>query len=271
MLLHGAYQFSFLNAVRDRGFILSGFMGDPLAGKQVEGLVADYNRTGSLRKVMVAKSCLGSPERLGDVFKGDVSSLQCEQEDVLAADFAAIPGEPWQRLWYLFVWTHVATFTAYHPTLYDYFNGERSPFLDRAYANFCQGLPRSALDGRRLQIAMLERCWPAAVSVPSTAFLQPLHRTLWEEIWRRVEWRVPMARLWGARVSHSWPTDMQYRALRSAGVRALPPFDRDVKLPGTLDAVVVRQLVKSCTGGDYRAYGMLPALQAIAYALNTKD
>jgi hypothetical protein len=269
MLLHGAYQFPFLETARGKGTILSGFMGDPLAGKQVGGLATLYAKKRSLRGVLIEKTCLGRPDDCGDLFAGDVRAMQREQEDVLAAELDLIPGALWQRLWYLFVWSHVATFTAYHPTLYDYHNAERSPFLDRAYANFCQGLPLACLEDRRLQIEMLSEYWPAAVSVPSTAFLQPIRRTIWHEVWQRVVWRFPsVAAPKRFRVSHSWPMDMQYGALERDGIRALPPFDRDVVVPDLLRDGAVRERVSASCLGNREAYAVVPGIQAIVHAVN---
>ncbi len=173
MCVHGMYQMPGLDALRRDGRtapITTGFAGDPLEGMQVAMLMrrVPESRSPFLDRVLGASE-LVAHDTIGRLAPWlDVESAREELEQELSDAYARCEGAEFQRMWLLFQWNRVFTFSSYQPTMYDYYAGVITPFVRRALAQFTLSLPRYALEGRRTVYELIKRHLPAMARLPGT-------------------------------------------------------------------------------------------------------
>src|SRR5207244_13107868 len=157
--------------LRQRGSapeIVTGFTGDPLEGMQVAKMAEGPAGTPLLERFL-RKTSYWRDEELGSLVPWlDVPRARAEVEQILHAQYAQLPGAPYQRIWLLFQWNHVSQFSSYQPIMYEYFGGVVTPFVNRAHANYCLSLPRVALEGRRLFYDVIRARFPDMARLPGT-------------------------------------------------------------------------------------------------------
>ena len=171
---HGMYQMPFLDALRAEAPdpILSGFMGESLAGYGVKFLCEVYNGRypfqiapdGFLHWTVDELRCL-----FNYPITDQLSELSAEV-DLLRE---SIPGALYQQLKYLPVWSRMRHFTYFQSMMSDYWRGVSTPYMDRDYARFSFSLPRAVFDDRVLQQAMLKRYYPKLAAIPGTYARDP--------------------------------------------------------------------------------------------------
>ncbi len=166
---HGMYQFPLLKRLEGRGGIVpNGFYGNNMAGgdhpndclfEPVKGLLDRFCGYGAS----------WSKASLPDLLDFDPTPYYLEMEDILQAQVASVADWPeYQQMNAVDMWNRQARFIFYQPMVYSYFGHERSPFMQRDYARFCQSLPPELLKKRKMQVEMLDKHWPQLGEVGGT-------------------------------------------------------------------------------------------------------
>jgi rhodanese-related sulfurtransferase len=178
--LHGMYQMPFLMVFKDGppGKILSGYMGDPLAGNHITTLIRTHSGFSKLRPVTETDYRWKSDE-IKQLVKFPIQESLDEYTYKLEAEIEQVPGVWFQKLMFLDFWNRQRLHIFYQPTMYDYWRGAAAPFLNRTYANFLMSLPRIVLEKRRLQLEMLRFYFPLLAQIGGTFGFMPLRATKW--------------------------------------------------------------------------------------------
>ena len=174
MHFHGMYQMAFLDEIRSEppGPILSGYLGDVLAGDSAKDLEAVH--TG--RRSYQLESdwyCLWTPDEVRKHVKFPLVEALEANADELNREIDSLPGARYQKLQLLEVRNRQRHFTGFQSTLSDYWRGAATPFVNRAYARFCMSLPRVALDDRRLLADVFRRYYGRLAVIPGTYAKEP--------------------------------------------------------------------------------------------------
>jgi hypothetical protein len=174
MHFHGMYQMSFLDSLGEMpgGPVLSGFVGERLAGDIVNMLVAVHS-TGKSCQVLNDWYTHWSVDQVRTLMKLPVGEVLAEIAAELRRQTDAIPGSFYQRLQFLELWNRQRSFAYFQTTLCDYWRGVATPYLNRDYARFCMSLPRAALDDRRLLGDVYRRYYGRLAVIPGTYANQP--------------------------------------------------------------------------------------------------
>ncbi len=171
---HGMYMMSFLDALKSEpdGAILPGLVGDTLAGDAVKGLLCLHSQPKTYQAVdnwhvfwttQELKSLLKVP--IVDALEANAAELKRQ--------INSVPGAYFQKLQFLELWGRQRLFISFQATLGDYWRGVGTPFLNRAYAQFCMSLPRSVLDNRCLLGDMFRRHYGLLATIPGTYANEP--------------------------------------------------------------------------------------------------
>jgi hypothetical protein len=262
---HGMYQMPFLEAVRDIDLpIVTGFIGDPLAGAQTAGMMRDSKR--SMWERLLGKWEMCSIQvvhklivcGLGDTLEVIEHKLQ-QQKD-------SIDGSLYQKIWLVFQWNHVFGFSYYQPMMYDYWKSVGAPYVNRSLADFCLSLPRCALDHRRLQKDMLRRHYPDMAKIGGT-FGEPLIRSGRYYLKRAVARRLPhWLRIPGLREFATTGNQIQTNALQTWGEQSLWPLNEIRQDLGSLfNLDYLDRIYQRASAGNEKAYNQLRPIQSVAW------
>jgi hypothetical protein len=272
MHFHGMYQMSFLDEIQSEpvGPVLSGFIGEVLAGDSVNELSAQHSRPGSCQvqndwyvhwTPAMTKSLLRHP--VEKALEVNAAYLK-EQMDIL-------PGTRFQKFFFLELWSRQRFFTNFQSTLSDYWRGVANPFMNRAYARFCLSIPRAALDDRRLLADVFRRYYGRLAVIPGTYAKDPFILTGSYLIKRRLVEELPPA-------LHRGPLKgfgnvqlrMDIESVQTTGRDALwPLFEAREKLSEWLDfSQLERDFQTVMTSKeDIRPLRRLQSAQTLAYRL----
>jgi asparagine synthase (glutamine-hydrolysing) len=265
---HGMYQIPFLQSVFSmKRPIVTGFIGDPLAGAQTAVMMEPANATAMQR--MLRKSHMWTPDEALRLMRHDGAAALDEVSSGLQRQYDEVPGEPYQKTWFVFWWNHVFGFSYYQPMMYDYWCGVATPFLNRACGRFALSLPRAALDGRRLQADMLRRFYPDMARIPGTYAQWPHIPTLRYMLKYRLATCLP--RTWRRgpfRMFNPAPNTADQRCIGCDGDAALWPLREAWGAMGEyFDMSVVEETICEAAAGSLAAVCKIEALQPIAYRL----
>jgi hypothetical protein len=265
---HGMYQMPFLATLdgKESAPILQGYMGDPLAGNHVLGLISTHNRSDEVKPV-TANGVHWPLNSLNKLLPSPYTQETLELvRNKTTEEIEQIPGAWYQRLMFLDFWNRQRLFVYYQSMMYDYYRGVATPFFNRNYAQFCLSLPRLALEGRRLQKEMLRRYYPTIATIGGT-FGDPLVQSRFYLAKKAVAQRLPRFLCKGSFQEFSPAGNtIQINALRKFGGQALWPLNKVRQSLGDwFNLDVLEKTYQDAAAGDEIAYNRLRPIQAIAW------
>jgi hypothetical protein len=262
---HGMYQMPFLDAVKDTDLpIVTGFIGDPLAGAQTVGMMKDSKR--SMLERLLGKWQMCSTEDAQNLISCDLNDTWETVNLELQKQESSIDGILYQKVWLIFQWNHVFGFSYYQPMMYDYWKGVATPYVSRDLANFCLSLPRCALDDRRLQKDMLRRYYPKMASIGGT-FGEPLTKYGTYYLKQAVARRLPRwLRISSLREFATIGNQIQTNALQDWGEQGLWPLNEIRRELGSLfNLDYLDRIYQQAAAGNEKAYNQLRPIQSVAW------
>lgn len=272
MHFHGMYQMAFLDQIQSEpsGPILSGFVGDVLAGDSVKDL-DEVHRVRISYQLESDWYCLWT----ADEVRSNAKFPLAEALEANAVEFKrqidSLPGSFYQKMQLLELWNRQRYFTSFQSILSDYWRGVANPFMSREYARFCMSLPRAALDNRRLLGDVFRRYYGRLAVIPGTYAKDPFILTGSYLVKRRLVEKLPSA-------LHRGPLKgfgnvqlrMDIESVQSTGRDALwPLFEAREKLSEWLDfSQLERDFQTVMTSKeDIRPLRRLQSAQTLAYRL----
>ena len=272
MPFRGIYQIPFLMALRSEppAKILSGFLGDSLAGYDVKFQSLFHKPDLKSYYIHPINYCYWEIEQIKELFKISVDDAIEQVSDEISMQRDLLQGPWFQKIRFLTLWGRQRYFTYFQSFISDYWFGVEVPYLNRDYARFCLSLPRAVLDDRRLQIDMMRRYYPKVMSVPGTYAAEPavvsgsflLKRKLANSLPKR------MANFVLPEFSASKNIQSDIANFRLCGENAIWPIPESGQV---LDAWVnmeyVDRVYQEAVGGDKKSVRKLQALQTIAFRM----
>lgn len=272
MHFHGMYQMAFLDALEREpaGPVLSGFIGDVLAGDSVSDLVSLHSWPGS-HQLNNEWYTHWSAKEVKNLLKVPVDDGLEEIAAEIKRQIDTVPGAWFQRLTLLELWNRQRFFTRFQSTLCDYSRGVATPFLDRAYARFCMSLPRTALDHRRLLGDVYRRHYGLLATIPGTYASEPFIPTGSYLLKRRISRSLPASLRQGPlRGFDDVPLRMDMDSVQATGQAALwPIYEVRERLAEWLDVSQLdgAYLTVMSSKEDIRPLRKLQSVQTLAYRL----
>ncbi|MBU0638086.1 MAG: hypothetical protein KKB50_04415 [Planctomycetes bacterium] len=264
---HGMYQMPFLEHLRGAapGPMLQGYLGDPLAGNHVAGLRATHDG-GDCRAVAMHGDLRWSLDDLPGLLRLDATDAGAAVSAEIRREISEAPGARFQQLMLLDLWTRQRLFVYYQPMMYDYWRGVATPFFDRQYARFCFSLPEEALAGRKLQMDMIRRHYPALAAIGGTHRRTPLRPPLSWRLRAALEWRLPAAlRVGPLREFNPTPNTLHPDCIRAAGEAAVWPIpEARAQLGEWFNLELIDEAIENAQRGDWTAVNRLEAVQTVA-------
>jgi hypothetical protein len=272
MHFHGMYQMSFLDEIRlePAGPVLSGFIGDVLAGSNVITLSEVHSSKDSCQ-IYDDWHVHWAVKDLPAALRKPVEEILPEIASAIENQINVLPGKRYQNLLYLALWSRQRFFTNFQSTLLDYWRGVANPFMNRAYARFCMSLPRAALDERRLLADVFRRYYGSLAVIPGTYAKDPFILTGSYLVKRRLVEKLPPA-------LHRGPLKgfgkvqlrMDIESVQAIGRDALwPLFEAREKLSEWLDFSQLERDLQTVMSSqeDIRPLRRLQSAQTLAYRL----
>lgn len=269
---HGMYQMPFLTELKNEpdGRILQGYMGDPLAGNHLQALISAWK---TAENIMPVVSPFCTPEILFDLLAFDswMDAVNMVAKKT-QAEIDGIQGSHFQQLMFLDFWNRQRLFIYYQPTMYDYFRGVDTPFLNRDYSRFCLSLPHCALHNRRLQKDMLRKYYPKMASIGGT-FAGPLTQSERHYLKHAHHLKRAIAQ----KLSNWLPVfimpeyafknnKIQTDALHEFGESALWPLNETRKnLVSLFNMNILEEIYQQAAAGNEKAYNQLRPIQSVAW------
>jgi len=265
---HGMYQMPFLVHLDTQppGPILQGYMGDPLAGNHIIGLVDTHRQKHEVNPVTHGGTHW-LPEDIEKLVS--IPSIQDFLEEIKVKtdqEIKQTSGDWYQQLMLLDFWNRQRLFVYYQPMMYDYYRGVATPFLNKKYAQFCLSLPRHALENRRLQKQMLCRYYPSMAAIGGT-YGRTLIRTKSYWMKKTVSRILPRSLRKGTLEEFGARGNLiQTNALISTGYDSLWPLNEARgSLGDYFDLDVIEKKYQQAAAGDEAAYNSLRPIQPIAW------
>lgn len=264
---HGMYQMPLLESLRyePAGPILGGYIGEALAGLHVRELVDTHSNTRDCRPLM-RQSIHWTVEETRQLFAFPIDDVLEEVLLQLEKEINNVDGALFQRLMFLDFWNRQRLFIYYQPTMYDYWRGVATPYLNRQYASFCMSLPRLALEDRLLQKEMIRRHYPRMAAIGGTYgnIMISDGRYILKQA---LAGRLPRTLRRGPLLEFSATGNlMNVNALRSFGKRSLWPLNRMRQSLGQwLNLDMLEGVFQKAANGDEAAYEKLLPIQTLAF------
>lgn len=194
MHFHGMYQMAFLDEIgaEPSAPVLSGFIGDVLAGDSIKDLDAVHT---SRRSYQLESDwyCHWTVGEVRSHAKFPLDDALEANADEFKKQINSLPGAFYQILQLLELRNRQRHFTGFQSILLDYWRGAANPFMNRDYARFCLSLPRAALDDRRLLADVFRRYYGRLAVIPGTYAKDPFILTGSYLIGRRLANKLPPA------------------------------------------------------------------------------
>ena len=272
MHFHGMYQMAFFDELGSgpNGGALSGFLGDILAGDDVNSLISVHSKRESLQ-ILDDWHIHWLAKDVPDLMTVPVQDAFSQIREVINNDIDNFPGTLHQKMQLLELRSRQRLFTNFQATVSDYWHGVATPFLDRAYARFCLSLPRIALDYRRLLSGVFRRYYGRLAVIHGTYANEPFILTGKFLILRKMANTLLPAFQWGPLKGFG---NVQLRldiaSVQSVGRDALwPLFENTEKLSNWMDIEQVERNYQTIlhSEDDIRPLRRLQSVQAIAYRL----
>jgi hypothetical protein len=272
MHFHGMYQMSFLDALESEptGPILSGFLGEDLAGDSVRDLASLHRIPGSCQ-VQPDAYIHWSAKELEALLRIPVGGALEQIASEIQNQIDSARGAWFQKLTFLELWSRQRFFTYFQSVLSDYWRGVATPFLNRAYARFCLSLPRVALDYRRLQAAVFRRHYGPLATIPGTYADEPFIPTGRHLLKRRVADALPKPLRRGPLRGYGFaPLRMDVDGVQATGKASLwPIYDAWECLAEWLDVSQITAAYDATMAcrEDIKPLRKLQSVQTLAYRL----
>jgi hypothetical protein len=166
---HGMYQMSFLDEIQSEppGPIISGFVGDVLAGDSIKDLDA-VHKSGRSYQLESNWYCHWTVDEIRSHAKFPLEDALEANADEFKRQIASLPGAFLSKNAIARTQESSAHFTSFQSTLSDYWRGVANPFMNRDYARFCLSIPRMALDYRLLLSGVFRRYYGRLAVIPGT-------------------------------------------------------------------------------------------------------
>jgi hypothetical protein len=274
MHFHGMYQMAFLDLIKSEpvGLIVSGFIGDVLAGDDVNTLSVVHSTPQSVQIYDDWHVHWGVND-MKMILKTPVDDALQQLSVEINNEINAFSGARFQNLLFLELWSRQRFFTSFQSTLSDYWRGVANPFMNRAYARFCMSLPRVALDGRRLLGDVFRRYYGPLSVIPGTYAKEPHKLTGQYLVKQRIARKLPASLRRGPFAGfENVPLRMDMESVQASGRTALwPIYNTWDQLREWLDVnqlEVAYQAILDSTE-DIRPLRKLQSIQTLAYRLNT--
>jgi hypothetical protein len=272
MHFHGMYQMRFLDVLTSEkpGPVLSGFMGDPLAGSHVRPLMSPRANTKTYQ-LMPDDYSHWNCEEVNSLLRFPLQNELGKMIDEVERQTNAVSGARFQCIMVSDFWGRQRLFVQFHPILCDYLRGVATPFLNKAYARFCVSLPRVALQDRQLQSDMFRRHYGRLATIPGTYASEPFIRTGGYLLKQRIARVLPaLLRRGPFKGFDDIPLRMDMDCLQAYGSKSLWPINevRD-KLAQWLDVSQLDAAYQAAMASkaDIRPLRKLQSVQALAYRL----
>ena len=269
---HGMYQMPFLEYLKSEpsGPILQGYMGDPLAGNHVRGLIAAHSRNTEFKTVTDGVGIIHwRVEEIKSLFRIPITEALAQMNAQIEQGINAVDGAWFQKLMFLDFWNRQRLFIYYQPMMYDYWRGVGTPFHNKDYTKFCLSLPRLALENRYLQKEMFRRFYPHMARIPGTYAPKPFVLTGHYLLKRRIARYLPKPLRRGPlREFNPLPNTLDSDCLKASGRSALwPIYEAWDRLSEWIDMNMVSQAIEAAQQGNLQAVNKLEAVQTLAYRL----
>jgi hypothetical protein len=175
MHFHGMYQMAFFDKLGSElhGGVLSGFLGDILAGDDVGALLRVHSNGQSVQ-ILDDWYVHWLPKDVPSFMKVPVDDAVDQIREAIKEQIISSPGAIHQKIQLLELRTRQRLFTNFQTIVSDYWRGVATPFLNRTYARFCLSIPRIALDDRRLLSGVFRRYYGQLAVIPGTYANEPL-------------------------------------------------------------------------------------------------
>lgn len=265
---HGMYQMAFNDALAAErpAPLLNGFLGDILTASPL--LVDGIHENGQLADAWHTHWGLAELESLlripfRDAFGEVVSAIEGLHGGVTTTGF--------KRAMLAELWSRQSRLTGFQATLADYWHGVATPFLNRAYAQFCFSLPRPALEHRRMLADVFRRHHGLVATLPGTYGPEPFIRTGRFLLKRRIaDWLPHTLRRGPFAALRDVPPRMDIHCVQAHGWTALWPIAecRD-RLAEWLDMTKIDEAFAAVMSSaeDMRPLRKLQSVQALACCL----
>jgi hypothetical protein len=273
MHFHGMYQMCFLDAVEEFSSpnwrVVSGFLGEVLAGDAVEDLLPVHGKSRSYH-LQDEWRVHWSPGELQRVLRFDIADALEANAEELGRQFRSLPGASFQKLQFMESWGRQRLFGSFQTTVADCWRGVATPFMNRAYARFSMSLPLVALGNRRLLGDMFRRHYGRLSTVPGTYGSEPHRLTGRYLLKRRIAGFMPA---WLRRFVPGLdevPLRLDVGSVQALGKEAVwPIFERVDQLGDWLDLHQLETNLQTIMRSkeDVRPLRKLQSVQALAYRL----
>ncbi|NJN15530.1 MAG: hypothetical protein HC822_04160 [Oscillochloris sp.] len=262
---HGMYQLPFLQRLAGRRMLIpGGYMGNSTGGGgHPSDAMLDPSK--SMIERYTKYGIYWSVEALRNLLDFDPHPYLAEINDNLQTQIDSMPGwDIYQQMVMIHVWNRLHRGISYQPIMNGYHGLDRTPFIDRSYAEFGLGLPPELIRNRGLQIKLLQRYWPKLAAFPSPPYLQPLRglKLRWHALRFHAQRRLPphYRALLGATRLNTLDLD----AVQTHKWRSLGPLRSDLPDHGPLRMAPVRMAAAEAFGGDPAAVRRLLAVVPIS-------
>lgn len=273
MHFHGMYQFPFLNDLKQEGNrkIISGFMGDHLAGFEIQFINEAFpNPEQRTCYILPTSWSFWKVEELPLLFRFSIDQALEQLADEISLSKRSYPGPWFLQQHFFLMWSRQRYFTYFQSMLCDYWFGVATPFIDRAYARFGFSLPRAVLDDRRLQIDMMRRYYPEVMSVPGSFAREPAISTGRYLMKRRLVQALPsgLARRLFPEFNKERKHSSDITSLQASKEKAIWPIpDMQSELEKWFEPLSVRRAYQAAMSGDVISVRKLQAIQTLAYRM----
>lgn len=275
MHFHGMYQMAFYDQIGSdmEGSVLSGFLGDILAGDDVSGLLKIHFNWQS-HQILDDWHVHWLPKNVPSFMKVPVDDALDQISEAIKEQITSSPGAIHQKMQLLEIRTRQRLFTNFQATVSDYWRGVANPFMNRDYARFCLSLPRMALDNRLLLSGVFRRYYGKLAVIPGTYANEPFILTGKYLILRRIAaMLLPAFRRGPLKGFGNVQLRMDIESVQHSGRNALwPLFDLREKLSDWLDfSQLERDFQTIMTSKeDIRPLRRLQSVQTLAYRLRAE-
>jgi len=192
MHFQGMYLMCFLDqlAKEPEGTTISGYLGDVLSGANLKYLAMLHAQKSYTTHFEWMSAW--SADKLRTAARFPIDEALERNADCIREELDSYPGTWFQRLRHLQLRNRQRLFTAFLPTLMDYWRGTATPFIDRSFARFTLSLPRAALDDRRLLGDVFRRYYGKLSVIPGSYGSTPFILTGKYLIQRRIAKALPV-------------------------------------------------------------------------------
>ncbi|MBE9114502.1 hypothetical protein IQ249_01210 [Lusitaniella coriacea LEGE 07157] len=265
---HGLYQIDFLEYLRTTSLnsVLLGYVGDALAGAHLQSMSKLHKENHPIAPYITGS--IWSLNEIRTLFKKPIDEAIQQVSTTLEREMKSIDGSWFQSLMMLDLRQRQRLYISYQPIMYDYYLGVSTPFLNRAYANFCLSLPRTVLEDRRLLKEMYRRYYPNLASISGGCAKNEAMRMTDRYVMKRIIARkLPSKlRLGLFQEFADAPSAVNLgKVLKNSGDKSVPFSLKALHLLDSwFDCEKLRHLCKQSTTGQQAPYKKLSTLFPIA-------